>query len=288
MGFEMRGKLLLSERLYVALLYLYPKKFRAAYGEQMRLTFRDACWVAYHQNGAGGLLALWLPTLLDLFKSALEEQARQGEITMSKARLTALAGSLTILVGSVWLVWSLGDLGLRSGLASAETFVAFWSIPFFLSFVPMLFALIGTGLRFHQSGGVLGRLGLALSVAGCAGLIVSVLAYLLLSGAAPEGEQPTWVSYAALVCFLSIRIGYILFGIDTLRYRLLPRWNLLPLLLGSTVVLSLPFDWFGAPALLPVHWVSPFLHFAISGACWVLLGIALMEQRREPQPTAAI
>ncbi len=43
----MRGGLLVSERLYGALLYLYPEKFRAAYGQQMRLTFRDACRVAY-------------------------------------------------------------------------------------------------------------------------------------------------------------------------------------------------------------------------------------------------
>jgi hypothetical protein len=51
----MRGELLLSERLYGALLYLYPKTFRAAYGEQMRLTFRDACQVAYRQGGAAPL-----------------------------------------------------------------------------------------------------------------------------------------------------------------------------------------------------------------------------------------
>ena len=166
--------------------------------------------------------------------------------------------------------------------------MAFWSIPFFVSFVSLLFALIGTRLRFHQACGVLGRLGLALSVAGCAGVIVSVLAHLLLSGVAPEVEQRTWVNYAALVCFLSIRIGYILFGVDALRYGLLPRWNLLPLLVGSTVVLSLPFDWFGVPSFLPVQWATPFLHFALTGACWVLLGIAMMDQRRGPQPTAAI
>ncbi len=288
----MRGELLVSERLYGTLLYLYPKKFRAAYGQQMRLTFRDACRVAYHRNGAGGLLALWLPTLLDLFKSALEERARQGEIAMSKARLIALAGPLTILVGSVWLVASLGDFALRIGLGGDEKFwdlfVAFWSIPFFLSFAPMLFALIGTRLRFHQSAGVLGKLGLALSVAGCAGVIVSVLVHLLLSGVAPEVEQRTWVTYAAVVCFLSIRIGYILFGVDALRYGLLPRWNLLPLLVGSTVVLSLPLDWFGVPSFLPSQWATPFLHFAITGACWVVLGIAMMNQRREPQPAAAI
>ena len=152
----------------------------------------------------------------------------------------------------------------------------------------MLFALIGTRLRFHQSAGVLGRLGLALSVAGCAGVIVSVLAHLLLSGVAPEVEQRPWVNYAAVVCFLSIRIGYILFGVDALRYRLLPRWNLLPLLVGSTVVLSLPFDWFGVPAFLPSQWATPFLHFAITGACWVLLGIAMMDQRQGHEPAPAI
>ena len=111
---------------------------------------------------------------------------------------------------------------------------------------------------------------------------------ILLSGAAPEVGQRPWVNYAAVVCLLSIRIGYILFGVDALRYRLLPRWNLLPLLVGLTVVLSLPFDWFGVPAFLPSQWATPFLHFAITGACWVLLGIALMDPRREPQPTAAI
>jgi hypothetical protein len=37
---------------------------------------------------------------------------------------------------------------------------------------------------------------------------------------------------------VSILIGHVLFGIDALRYKLLPRWNLLPLLLGSTVVFS--------------------------------------------------
>ncbi len=202
---------------------------------------------------------------------------------MSKARLIALAGPLIILVGSVWLVASIGDLVLRTGLANAEMFVAFWSLLFFLSFVPLLFALIGARLRFHQSAGVLGRLGLALSVAGCAGVIISVLAQLLLSGVAPEDEQRSWVNYAALVCFLSIRIGYILFGVDALRHRLLPRWNLLPLLVGSTVVLSLPFDWFGVPGILPVQWAT------LSALChqWRVLDTARHCDHRPEARTAA-
>lgn len=277
-----------SERLYSALLFLYPKEFRFAYGQQMCLAFRDACRAAYHQNGASGLLALWLPTLLDLFKSALEERARQGEITMSKTRLIEWTGPLTIIVGVLWMVASAGDFAFQIGLLRDEAFLGLVFIPFFFSFIPMLFALIGSRLRFQPSVGVWGRLGLALSVVGCAGVIVFALASPLLGGAASEIGQVSWVNYVMVGCVLGIRIGYILFGVDVLRYRLLPRWNLLPLLVGLTIVLSLPMDWFGVPALLPTEWANPFLHFVLTGACWVLLGITMMSQKQEPQLTAAI
>ncbi len=207
---------------------------------------------------------------------------------MSKARLITLAGPLTIAVGAMWLVASIGDFAFQTGLAIDEALMGIVAIPAFLSLVPLLFALIGTRLRFHQSAGLLGKLGLALSVAGCAGVIVAVLAKLLLSGVAQAVDEQPLVNYTAGGSFLSIRIGYILFGIDVLRYRLLPRWNLIPLLLGFTVVLSLSLDWFGVPAFLPSQWANPFLHFAITGAGWVLLGIAMMNPGREPQPTAAL
>ena len=91
-----------------------------------------------------------------------------------------------------------------------------------------------------------------------------------------------------MVCLLSIRIGYILFGVDALRYKLLPRWNLLPLLVGSTVVLSFGFEWFGVPAFLPMQWATPFQHFALTGVYWVLLGIAMMGVRQGHEPAPAI
>jgi hypothetical protein len=279
--------LLLSERIYAALLRLYPSAFRAAYGQQMRLTFRDASRSAYQRSGARGLLRLWPPTLLDLLRTALEERARQGA-QMSNARLITLAGPLTIVVGALWVAAALGDLAFQSGLLRDEALLGLVVIPFLLSIAPLLVALIGTRLRFRQAAGALGRLGLTLSVAGCAGAILAVLASALLSGGDPAASpQSFWMGYAALGCVLSIRIGYILFGIDALRYRLLPRANLLPLLTGATVVLSLPLDWFGVPAILPAQWATPTLHFAISGVCWVLLGAALLDQRREPRPAAA-
>jgi hypothetical protein len=158
----------------------------------------------------------------------------------------------------------------------------------FLSFIPLLFALIGTRLRFHPAAGVPGRLGLALSVAGCAGMIVFVLASILLGVVAPEVEQVSWPDYVMAVCLLSLTIGYMLFGIDALRYRLLPRWNLLPLLVGLPVVFRLAPNWFGVPNYHPLQLTAYFLYYAITGACWVLLGIALIDPRPEPQPTAAI
>jgi hypothetical protein len=127
-----------------------------------------------------------------------------------------------------------------------------------------------------------------LSVAGCAGMIVFVLASMLLGALAPEVEQGSWANYVLAVCVLSLMIGYMLFGVDALRYRLLPRWNLLPMLMGSTIVFSVAPDWFGVPNYHPLQFAASFLHLAISGVCWVLLGIAMMDQRREPQLTAAI
>jgi hypothetical protein len=283
----MRDKLLVSERLYRTLLHLYPKKFRVAYGQQMRMTFRDACRAAHTRNGASGLWTLWLFTLLDLVKSALEERAREGRITMSKARLIALAGPLTILIGSMWMVASIGEMVILIEPASADTFWdIFWFIPVSLSFIPMLFALIGTRLRFHQAAGVPGKLGLALSVAGCTGMIVSALALMLLGVVAPEVEQGLWATYVLAVCLVSLKIGYMLFGVDALRYSLLPRWNLLPLLAGSTVVLSLAPNWFDVHSYHPLQLAASFLQLAITGACWVLIGMAMMDQRRAPQPAA--
>lgn len=284
----MRAVFRLSEWLYGVLLRLYPKRFRTAYGQQMRQTFRDACRVAYRQNGGGGVLALWLPTLLDLVKSALEERAQQGEITMFKARLVTLAGPLTMLVGVLWLMACVGDFVFRLGAEGNEAFLGLVAIPFFFSFFPLLFALIGIRQRFHPVVGSLGRVGLALSVAGGAGVLVSVLTNILLSGLVPEAGPHLWANYAAVFCVLSIRVGFILFGVDMQRYHMLPRWNWLPLLLGLTVVLSLPLDWFGVPAFLPAQWATPYLHFAVSGVCWLLFGLTLLGPGRAPQATAAV
>lgn len=290
MGFDMRGELLVSERLYAALLYLYPEKFRAAYGQQMRLTFRDACQSAFSRNGASGLVALWLPTLLDLFKSALEERARQGEIAMSKERLITLAGLLTIFVGLLWVLASIGEFVLLVGLGSPDSFWdIFWFFPVLLSFILMIPAFIGTRLRYIQSVSSLGRLGLALNVAGCLGMCIFLLVGFILG--AFGIEQETWPNYVIAVCFLTPMIGHILFGIDALRHKLLPRWNVMPLLVGLPSILLILPDLLidrSTPHQFELTLITTFLRFALTGTCWVLLGIALMDPRQRHEPASAI
>jgi hypothetical protein len=111
---------------------------------------------------------------------------------------------------------------------------------------------------------------------------------MVLGVVAPEVEQDRWANYVLATCVLSLKLGYMLFGVDALRYGLLPRWNLLPVLAGSTVVLAFAPDWFGMPSYHPIQFAASFLHLAITGVCWVLLGMTMVNQRQEPRPAAAI
>ena len=286
----MRGGLLVSERLYGALLHLYPKQFRAAYSEQMRLTFRDACQVAYRQNGTSGLLALWLPTLLDLLKSALEERVQQGEIIMLKERFIGLAGPLTIVVGALILVGPISDLVQLVRPPYTETLWEFFHFQTAaMSVAVMLPAFIGTWLRFKEAVGGLGSLGLILNVAGCATFCLVLSANFLLD-VLQLLKHPTGPNYAMAASIMSILIGHILFGIDALRYKLLPRWNAMPLLVGSLFfLLTMPklFVESNSPEYFALELTIATLQSATMGLCWMLIGIAITGQRERHEATAA-
>ena len=261
-----------------------------AYGQQMRLTFRDACRAAYRRNGIVGLLILWLPTLLDLFKSALEERAQQGELTVLKGPLIALAGPLTIAVGALMMGGPIGDLVWL--VRPSEPLWEFFHFHMLIvSFVLMLPAFIATRLRYQENAGGLGRLGLILSVVGAGGMSPIVLASFLLSVLLPGPLQLNWLNGVVVICALSILSGHILFGIDALRYKLLPRWNAIPLLVGLTAPLFSMVPVILESALhidrYQVEVTIVTLYSSLTGLWWVLIGIAMMGQRREPQTTVS-
>ena len=63
----------LSVKVYRALLVAYPTAFQQEYGPHMIEVFRDCCLRAFKQNGRKGIVKLWGITLLDFIESLVTE-----------------------------------------------------------------------------------------------------------------------------------------------------------------------------------------------------------------------
>jgi hypothetical protein len=73
-----RGRAMLlaaSERLYGALLALYPKAFRSRYAAEMRRDFADLSREGLEEGGGVELARVWAATLPDLALTALKERS---------------------------------------------------------------------------------------------------------------------------------------------------------------------------------------------------------------------
>lgn len=210
---------------------------------------------------------------------------------MEKDRWTVWAGPLTIAVGVLWLVASMGELVLLLGLASTDTFWdSFWFFPIVLSFIAMVPAFGLTRRRYGAAAVTAGRLGLLLSLAGVVGMWVFGLAGVVLGLVAPALGEGTWPNYAIAACVFSILLGHLLFGLAALRQRLLPRWNGLPLLVALPVLVLSGLTLIRAMAApRDPQWVltTTFLGFALTGLGWVLLGLAMRDSSPAPEPALA-
>lgn len=71
-----------SRRSYMRLINIYPKEHIAEYGDAMVQVFTDQCREACQKQGFLGLSILWLRTIIDLGKTAVDEhlQARGARI----------------------------------------------------------------------------------------------------------------------------------------------------------------------------------------------------------------
>jgi predicted permease len=62
-----------SERIFAALVYLFPRAFRERFGADMRALFRDQLRGAYALRGTAGVLRLWMHTVPSMTEAALLE-----------------------------------------------------------------------------------------------------------------------------------------------------------------------------------------------------------------------
>ncbi len=66
-----------SERLYNALLSLYPIRFRVRFAPEMMQLFRDCCHDALRKGELAVFAAFWLRAIRDLLYSVLRERGRE-------------------------------------------------------------------------------------------------------------------------------------------------------------------------------------------------------------------
>jgi len=66
-----------SERVYSALLSLYPIDFRIRFAPEMQQLFRDCCHDALEKGEVAVLAAFWLRAMRDLLLSVIRERQRE-------------------------------------------------------------------------------------------------------------------------------------------------------------------------------------------------------------------
>jgi hypothetical protein len=101
----------LSERVYGALLHLYPAGFRARYRAEMVVLFGDQLRDAEAGRGTGGVAATWIRTLIDLARSAVgEHMRRDGTVAHSLATFQPTRSmrwlGLFGMLGAFLLLWA--------------------------------------------------------------------------------------------------------------------------------------------------------------------------------------
>jgi uncharacterized membrane protein len=213
-----------SERIYSALLILYPTTYRREYGRQMVLAFRDICWDAYRRDGMFSVLESWLSILLDLFISVIEERRREG-FHMSKSIWIRLSGPILIIAGVLFVAFSFSMLN-AGFIWEPRGIYQVASMMIVPSFALLSVGLVGVCARYWPLINRMGRLGLVLAIASASAFAIIFL--LAVAGIVPWDVMDR-VEYTL---FLLHHFGTMLFGIATIQTRSLPRWNALPLLLG--------------------------------------------------------
>jgi len=78
-----RATTTVSERVYAALMHVYPRTFRAEYGDEMIDYFRDRRRDEHARSGGRGVARLWIRTLIDLASTATHEHITAARLARS-------------------------------------------------------------------------------------------------------------------------------------------------------------------------------------------------------------
>jgi len=273
-SFPLKDSLLVSVRLYRALLVAYPKKFREHYETQMVQVFRDSFRDAYHYNGMSGVIDLWLHTFADLFVTALIERLMERSQYMFSPKLISWCGGMASLFGGLFWMISVGG-----------------GLPLKLALILELCGVVGLRMRQAGQGSKVGVAGFAFGIIGTV-LAIAYLSQDPVSGSFPYMEDPA-LAPGVLVLSLALfiqSIGLALLGDVSLRAKNPHRWRGLPVGLSALSAISGVMFWLVVSVPLSqaqFPWESrTFLLYPavlwLLGLSWIGLGIMLMAEANTP------
>jgi hypothetical protein len=228
-----------SVSLYGLLLGAYPSGFRHEYGPHMVQVFRECLLRSYYHNGLPGVLSLWLLTLIDYLKSVLEEHLQRG-IHMSKSTFIRLSGWALVLGAVSFMVVIVGlarDVMEYNPLRQSSPIDLYLQYATWILLPTAMFlwvvGMAGLYLRYKDEANAIVKFSLV------AGMIGGVTAFLITLAWVLEitlniGEDGFWIFAGGMSIYF---IALVIFGIASIRGQLLPRWNALPIIAGSWVVI---------------------------------------------------
>jgi hypothetical protein len=269
--------LIFTLRLYRALLIVYPAEFRERYGSLMVQVFRDCSLRALHESGVAGMPLLWSRILIDTLQTAIEEHSQRG-VDMSKEKFFKLSGWAMIIGPLIFLIggWAKNRPPYVSYAVS--------SMPIDRYAIPAATPLIVGGLIF-MSLGIFGLLlrytpnldgaGILLGVGALAGLASACGAAIV----AVYDQSPWWELF--ILGLAGQYLALSIFGFITIRRRLLPYWNGLPLL-----ALWFPVAFFLSSGLVPWEITLNVLAWLWLLSCLMFAGLGYLL-KSGPYPAKA-
>lgn len=239
------------ERVYRALLQLYPPEFRQRFGDDMVQLFHDRLRDARAGRVRGGVAGAWLKLLVDVAATAPSEhlrRTRQVAHSMSSARLieARLLGILGVIGGGALLTAFVLDV--PSGLTALR--IAVFNV-----------GIIAVVIAVLRGGAV--RPSVPVLVAGLAAIAANSLYAVMVMADIHPGAFPLWTGVA-------LWLTTALFGVVALRRDGLTRWGALAVAVGGVLAVT------GIDRLGLVSAASPTIFDPLSQAGIGLVGIGLI------------
>ena len=240
----------MAERVYRALLTLYPAAFRQRFGEEMVQLFHDRLRDARAGGVPGGVTWAWLKMLVDLAVTAPSEhlrRTRQVAHSLSSTRLieARVLGILGVIGGSALLTAFVLDV--PSGPTALR--IAVFNVG--------VIAVVLAVLRGEA------RASVPALIAGVAAIAANALYAVMVMADIHPDAYPLWTGVA-------LWLATALFGVVALRRDGLIRWGALAVAIGAALAMT------GIDRLGLVSAASPTIFAPLSQAGIALVGIGLV------------